>query len=88
MQDLKASQLAAVVGGKTDLSLQLTSLTTQIQSLANNNNNGGSSNMLLFAMLAMRSQPQVVAGPPSDMGMGMPQSGPIININTRIGRRR
>lgn len=91
MQNLETAQLDTVFGGKTDaVKLQIESLSASIKDISTTKNAGGLDQnfMLMFMMFAMRpqQQPTVIAGPPPDMGG--PPVGPVINVNTRVGRRR
>src|SRR5262249_38681275 len=91
MQDLKSTELTAVMGGtkqNDQLIQQITTLQNSLKdAISSNTNNGGSNNntfMLLAMMMAMRPQgPTVVAaGGPPPVAAAAP--GPVVNINTRV----
>jgi hypothetical protein len=90
MKDLKTHELTVITGGTRTNDLvtqQLTTLTTSIKDATNNSQNNSNS-FLPFMMMALAMRPQqptvVAAGPAYGPAYA---SGPIINVNARIGRR-
>lgn len=94
MQNINASDLANVVGGTSSndqITQQLTSLSTSLQSLGSNNNNNNSSSsssmMMMAMMMAMKPHDTVVAGGGAPMVAApapVAAPGPVVNISTRV----
>ncbi len=84
MKTIKEDELVTVTGGKNDaLTQQVTSLQSSIKDLAasQSSNKSGDPTTMMMMMMALRPQPSqtVVAAPAA--------AAPVININTRVGRR-